>query len=426
MLRRKALEGGALALALALGGASCGWVLGLDEFVDAAAGGAGGEAPTSSTTSGGAQRCSQGARDCVGNTPRECADDVWVTQAPCSGGAPVCAGGACVVCVEEQRGCDGNRPRRCEEGAWVLETTCADPEPGCHEGTCVPASCAGGGPGAGTNCGLEGDRDCCASALVPGGKFNRSNDASYPATVRDFHLDVYEVTVGRFRAFVEAGKGTKADPPMEGDGAHPTLAGSGWRYEWNDSLEASTTLLRAALKCPYTWNWTDGVGPNEQRPIGCISWYEAFAFCAWDGGRLPTEAEWEHAAAGGSQQRQWPWGSEFDATRTSYRCLGDGDPSCTPNDLRPVGTYSPAGDGRWGHADLAGNAAEMMLDWHSTNPNYPLPCDDCAQLTAGTNKILKGGSAWAPTTSGLMSASRTWENPTTRGVILGVRCVRRF
>src|SRR5689334_21712444 len=83
-------------------------------------------------------------------------------------------------------------------------------------------------------CGPSGNEDCCESLLVPGGTFARSYDGvdyldrSYPATVSDFYLDKYEITVGRFRAFVNAGMGTQASPPADGAGAHPKIPGSGW------------------------------------------------------------------------------------------------------------------------------------------------------------------------------------------------------
>src|SRR5262245_9701876 len=54
-------------------------------------------------------------------------------------------------------------------------------------------------------CGQGGNHDCCESVVVPGGTFNRTNDPAFPATVSSFRLDVYEVSVGRFRAFVDAG-----------------------------------------------------------------------------------------------------------------------------------------------------------------------------------------------------------------------------
>ncbi|WP_438023210.1 formylglycine-generating enzyme family protein [Sorangium sp. So ce233] len=65
------------------------------------------------------------------------------------------------------------------------------------------------------------------------------------------------------------------------------------------------------------------MGENEARPIRCVSWSVAFAFCAWDGGRLPTEAEWNHASAGGSEQREYPWGNAFpNSTYAVYDAAG--------------------------------------------------------------------------------------------------------
>ena len=58
--------------------------------------------------------------------------------------------------------------------------------------------------GLAATCGPSKNDNCCTSLLVPGGAFNLSNDPTYPATVSDFYLDKYEVTVGRFRAFVTA------------------------------------------------------------------------------------------------------------------------------------------------------------------------------------------------------------------------------
>ncbi|WP_437908844.1 SUMF1/EgtB/PvdO family nonheme iron enzyme [Sorangium sp. So ce327] len=169
---------------------------------------------------------------------------------------------------------------------------------------CVPTSCQGGdAPGTGVSCGPDGDADCCAADVVPGGTFYRSNDESYPATVSDFRLDRYEVTVGRFRAFVEALKGTRRDPPALGAGERPGVTDSGWQFDWTSSLTANTEQLKAQLECQYYPTRTAERGPNEHRPMHCVTWYEAFAFCAWDGGYLPTEAEWNYAVAGGEEQR---------------------------------------------------------------------------------------------------------------------------
>ena len=100
-------------------------------------------------------------------------------------------------------------------------------------------------------CGPSGNDDCCKSLLVPGGTFKRGYDgvvykeADYPATVSDFYLDKYEITLGRFRAFVSAGLGTQKRPPAEGSGAHRKVPGSGWRSPWNAYLAANTDALMA-------------------------------------------------------------------------------------------------------------------------------------------------------------------------------------
>ena len=105
----------------------------------------------------------------------------------------------------------------------------------------------------------------------------------HDATVGAFYLDKYEVTVGRFRNFVAKFDGT---PPVEGAGENPLVVGSGWQTAWNSSLSASQAELISSVNCyPGNQTWTNTVGPYEAYPINCINWYEAFAFCVWDGGR---------------------------------------------------------------------------------------------------------------------------------------------
>jgi formylglycine-generating enzyme len=274
--------------------------------------------------------------------------------------------------------------------------------------------------------------------LVPGGTFYRSydgvdnTDMSYPATVADFYLDKYEITVGRFRAFVNAGMGTQANPPGPGAGAHPLLPGSGWDSTWNTNLPADTPSLTATTKCPsvkgQNHTWTDTAGSNESMPMNCIDWYAAFAFCAWDGGRLPTETEWNYAASAGSDQRYYPWSTPPTSTTiddsyavycSSYQALLAG--SCI---VRNVGSKSPKGDGKWGQADLGGNLSEWMLDYYGP---YQTPCDTCADLN---NVIIWGipsyresrGGAFSDAARGLESAERYFGSPGPD--YFGARCAR--
>lgn len=288
-------------------------------------------------------------------------------------------------------------------------------------------------------CGANGDDDCCNAPTVPGGTYYRSydlagdslsGDMNSPATISSFRLDKYEVTVGRFRAFVAAGQGNQVKHPATGAGANPKIAGSGWDASWNASLPADTAALVAQLKCSSMYQtWTDTAGANETRPINCITWYEAMAFCAWDGGFLPTEAQWNFAATGGSDQRAYPWSNPassttLDATHASYYagssyCTGDGMSGCTIDDLVKVGTMT-AGVGRWGHAEMTGNVDEWVLDFYGT---YDSLCTDCANLVASANRVHRGG----PFNGGggiLRTGFRQPAAPTTVMYSTGFRCAR--
>src|SRR5262249_51625026 len=146
----------------------------------------------------------------------------------------------------------------------------------------------------------------------------------------------------------------------------------------------------AAVKCDATnQSWTDAPGANEALPINCITWFEAFAFCAWDGGYLATEAEWNYAAAAGSEQRAYPWSRPpSDLTiNCSYANYNNGTTACVnppAGGANRVGS-EPYGDGKWGQADLGGNVYEWILDGYA-DPFSIDPCDDCAELTATSDR----------------------------------------
>ena len=238
----------------------------------------------------------------------------------------------------------------------------------------------------------------------------------HPATVSDFYLDKYEVTVGRFRRFVQQYAGT---PPAAGAGAHPLIAGSGWNASWNGELPSSQAALMSSLTSLDTCTWTDAAGATENHPVNCVSWFQAFAFCAWDGGRLPTEAEWEYAAAGGDENRLYAWGSDaIEPLPANYN-----DNHGTP--FLHVGS-EPLGDGRWDHSDLAGGVCEWNLDSHASDW-YTLVrdgCSDCANLSATSFRVMRGG-AWYNTVDYLRAANRGRYNfPGEAYNLVGLRCAR--
>ena len=248
-------------------------------------------------------------------------------------------------------------------------------------------------------------------------------DQTAPATVSAFQLDTYEVTVGRFRAFVEAGRGTQANPPAPGSGAHANIAGTQWDESWNPGLPVDTATLISKLPCSQGASWTSVPGANESLPINCVSWYEAFAFCIWDGGYLPTEAEWNYAAAAGDEQRAYAFSSPpgsltIDCSYANY----NRSPVCSGGTGSPtrVGSHSPKGDGMWGHADLTGNVNEWVIDWSG---NYPMPCDDCANLVPSTNRVQRGGNYFF-SPSYARTAYRWNLAPDYRNGVHGFRCAR--
>lgn len=227
---------------------------------------------------------------------------------------------------------------------------------------------------------------CCESLWVPGGTFQmgfseeevpfapalKPEDGEHPVSVSGFFLDRFEITVARFARFAERYRGA----PATGTGAHPGIEESGWQSEWDGELPSSVeALLDQTSVSP-----TSDTPLSGSEPMRNLSWFMAFAFCAWDGGRLPTEAEWEYAAAGGSLNRPYPWGPS-DPRLDDLRAAG----------LLPVGSH-PDTRGFFGQDDLAGGVHEWVLDWFSERfyLESGRDCADCANLTSGLARVVRG------------------------------------
>ncbi len=288
---------------------------------------------------------------------------VFLTLTGCSGEVEVeSTGTSTSTLTSVGSGGSGGESGSGGSGAGVLEasdrTSCADKNLTCAEG-----------------------HSCCAATFVPGGSYNRLNDPLYPATVSSFWLDMFEVTVGRMRSFVEAYPGSS---PAPGAGAHPKVPESGWKASTSipkTQVELEEILAKDSTPDELTpfLAWTSDIGSNENRPISRVNWNLAQAFCIWDGGRLPTEAEWNYAAVGGDEQRTYPWGEDLPTPELAV--LNYNGPE-GPYEMgeRDVGSV-PAGAARWGQLDLSGGRTEILFDANLAEccdvSELPMPCDNC-------------------------------------------------
>ena len=312
-------------------------------------------------------------------------------------------------------------------------------------------SCTPEGPGM-TNCGPSRSESCCASLEVTGGMYYRTYDSegmraadggprglADPAAVSGFRLDKYDVTVGRFRQFVNAWNGGVGYTPPAGSGKHTHLNGGqglvnsgtegGYETGWSTSDDANLTPTNGNLACdPGYATWTNTADINENLPINCVNWWESYAFCIWDGGFLPSEAEWEYVAAAGGEQREYPWGSTPPGTANQYAIYACNFPNHANNvgscvgvaNIAPVGTAT-LGVGLWGQLDLAGTMWQWNLD--ASAGNYADPCRDCAYLTTASPRVMRGGG-FDGIASDLLVPTRNSDASGFRLSELGFRCAR--
>jgi formylglycine-generating enzyme required for sulfatase activity len=153
-------------------------------------------------------------------------------------------------------------------------------------------------------------------------------------------------------------------------------------------------------------------GPNL--PAVGVTWFDADAYCRWNGKRLPNEAEWEHAA-GGNGLGGWPWGDVFIAGAANLRGTEDGYAYTAP-----VGSFDP-GRSPYGLYDMAGNVEEWVYDWYdeffykegqTTLPYGP---------DVGTTKVVRGGS-WESSSGNVRATKRHTVDPTRKEAGIGFRC----
>jgi iron(II)-dependent oxidoreductase len=253
------------------------------------------------------------------------------------------------------------------------------------------------------------------SVLVPAGEFvlgvdavsePHSLDNERPAHVVDvpaFRIGRVPVTNREWRQFIDDG----------GYQQQRWWSDRGWVHR-----------QEAGLTAPLSWN-PDGTrtrfGHVEEipadEPVQHITYFEAEAYAAWAGARLPTEVEWEKAAAwdpAAGKRRRFPWGAS-EPTEALANLGGDA--------LRPasVGAY-PAGASAYGAEQMLGDVWEWtsspLRPWPGFTPmiyeRYSQPFFD------GDYKVLRGG-AWAVAPSILRPSFRNWDHPIRRQIFSGMR-----
>jgi len=263
-----------------------------------------------------------------------------------------------------------------------------------------------------------------AESVVPTGDLFRGNfkvfffpdqRPKHRVCLDAYWIDQTEVTVGMFRKFVE-------------DTAYETTAEKeGWGKPWREGPKEDEWP-----KIPGT-DWRHPRGPEsvaaDDQAVSQISWEDAMAYCAWVGGQLPTEAQWEKAARG-TDGRRFPWGDEFDGTRLNY-----GDAQCPVERWRdldyddghahiaPVGSY-PQGASPYGVLDMAGNVWEWVADWYDKEYYRVAPYRSPTGPESGTVRAQRGGSWYDGEAEGWVNCLVRHQNPPTdRYDDVGFRCV---
>jgi iron(II)-dependent oxidoreductase len=257
---------------------------------------------------------------------------------------------------------------------------------------------------------------------IPGGTFLLGAAPEHPfafdnekwahaTEVRPFTIARASVTQAEFAAFVEDG----------GYQQQRFWSEQGWK--WREQVQAAHPVYWQR-EAPGRWLRRDfdrSLPLEPHRPVLHVNWHEADAYCRWAGRRLPTEAEWELAAAGGldGHKRRFPWGDERPTPKLAnldWHAMGCVD----------VAGF-PAGDSIFGCRQMIGNVWEWTASDFQPYPGFVAdPYKEYSAPWFGTHKVLRGG-CWATRSRLLRNTWRNFYQPDRRDVWAGFRtCAPRL
>ncbi len=249
---------------------------------------------------------------------------------------------------------------------------------------------------------------------IPAGSFLMGNNGNEPNSIDSelpqhsvylsgYWIGKYEVTRGEYRLFMEAG----------GYSNPAYWSSEGW--DWTVAEGRTEPNYWAADQDFGTGTFTQ----TDSHPVVGVTYYEAEAYCAWAGGHLPAEAQWEKAARWtGSYPNVYPWGNVWDAEKcNNYLDHNSAGGGYGHYQTAPVGSY-PSGASPYGLQDMAGNVEEWVAEWCVSYPGSPSPFD----LT-GTSRVERGGS-WLSNAAGSRCACRYCSSPSASWSGIGFRLAR--
>jgi len=190
-----------------------------------------------------------------------------------------------------------------------------------------------------------------------------------------------------------------------------------------DEAEASNEQYAAFVaatghRAPF--HWVDAKMPagGEKLPVANVSWDDAVKFCAWQGKRLPTEAEWEKACRSGRDEEMYPWGNGKPTDELAHFNSTEGPAPVCAKKKSPTGL-----------CDMAGNVWEWVHDWYDTNyyADYTSPeqTENPRGPEKGTYRAIRGGGWFAGESELFMTCSyRSWALPSERAPTIGFRCAK--